>query len=89
MSEGRDIQTIYARLRERISLLDDPPGTVLSENRLARWRRIVVEACKQSGRRRIPEIEDPVAIADARPSGTGMPATRSAWSSSPSCCVIN
>lgn len=35
MSEGRDIQTIYARLRERISLLDYPPGTVLSENRLA------------------------------------------------------
>lgn len=35
MSEGRDIQTIYARLRERISLLDYPPGTLLSENRLA------------------------------------------------------
>lgn len=35
MSEGRDIQTIYARLRERISLLDYPPGTALSENRLA------------------------------------------------------
>ncbi len=35
VSEGRDIQTIYARLRERISLLDYPPGTALSENRLA------------------------------------------------------
>ena len=35
VSEGRDIHTIYAQLRERISLLDYPPGTALSETRLA------------------------------------------------------
>lgn len=35
MSDGHDFQTIYDALRERISLLDYPPGTLLSENRLA------------------------------------------------------
>jgi 16S rRNA (uracil1498-N3)-methyltransferase len=43
----------------------------LSDNRIARWRRIVVEACKQSGRRWVPAIERPMAIAEARPSGVG------------------
>lgn len=36
MSDGHDAVTIYDAMRERISLLDDPPGTLLSENRLAR-----------------------------------------------------
>lgn len=36
MSEGRDFQTIYLLLRERIALLDHPPGGLLSENRLAK-----------------------------------------------------
>ena len=35
VSDGHDFQTIYDVLRERISLLDYPPGTLLSENRLA------------------------------------------------------
>lgn len=34
-----------------------PPG--ITERRLARWYRIAKEACKQSGRRRIPTIESP------------------------------
>jgi 16S rRNA (uracil1498-N3)-methyltransferase len=29
----------------------------VTEQRLARWRRIAVEACKQSGRRRVPRVE--------------------------------
>jgi 16S rRNA (uracil1498-N3)-methyltransferase len=29
----------------------------VKDQRLARWRRVVVEACKQSGRRRLPRIE--------------------------------
>jgi len=35
VSEGHDVLSIYHALRDRISLLDDPPGTLLSENRLA------------------------------------------------------
>ncbi len=42
-----------------------------SDNRRARWERIVVEACKQSGRRRIPAIEEPIPVGEARPSGAG------------------
>ena len=29
----------------------------LTANRLSRWRRVAIEACKQSGRRRVPRIE--------------------------------
>lgn len=36
MPEGRDVDAIYRLLRERIALLSYPPGTLLSENRLAR-----------------------------------------------------
>ena len=43
----------------------------MTDNRAARWRRIVVEACKQSGRRRVPAIEPPMPILEARPSGVG------------------
>ena len=39
--------------------------------RLARWRRVVIEACKQSGRRWIPAIDEPCAIDEARPDGSG------------------
>ena len=45
--------------------------TRVSANRIARWRRIVVEACKQSGRRWIPAIDDPVPIEGARAHGAG------------------
>ena len=33
-----------------------------AESRLNRWRRVALEACKQSGRTRIPEIFPPVAL---------------------------
>lgn len=35
MPEGRDFQSIYEELRERVALLAYPPGGLLSENRLA------------------------------------------------------
>lgn len=35
VSEGRDFQSIYSELRERVALLAYPPGALLSENRLA------------------------------------------------------
>ena len=35
MSRGHDAQSIFEEMRERISLLDHPPGSLLSENRLA------------------------------------------------------
>jgi 16S rRNA (uracil1498-N3)-methyltransferase len=34
-----------------------------AENRLNRWRRVALEACKQSGRTRIPDILPPVDLA--------------------------
>jgi len=34
----------------------------VSEQRLSRWRRVAVEACKQSGRRSIPRIEPLVTL---------------------------
>lgn len=36
MSDGRDLQSIYQQLRERIALLDYAPGSLLSENQLAK-----------------------------------------------------
>lgn len=33
-----------------------------SLNKLERWRRIAVEACKQSGRVKVPEIAEPLAL---------------------------
>ena len=34
------------------------------EHKLARWRRISVESCKQSGRTVIPEVREPVKFAE-------------------------
>jgi DNA-binding GntR family transcriptional regulator len=36
VSDGRDFQSIYQQLRERIALLDYAPGSLLSENQLAK-----------------------------------------------------
>lgn len=36
VTDGRDLTTIYKRLRERIALLDYAPGSLLSENQLAK-----------------------------------------------------
>lgn len=33
-----------------------------SPNKLERWRRIAIEACKQSGRVKVPEIAEPLAL---------------------------
>lgn len=33
-----------------------------AERRVTRWRRLAIEACKQSGRARIPVIESPIAL---------------------------
>jgi 16S rRNA (uracil1498-N3)-methyltransferase len=38
--------------------------------RKARWRKIATEACKQSGRRTIPSVGDPVELPPAPSSGT-------------------
>jgi len=37
--------------------------------RLERWRRIALEACKQSGRRRVPPVEQPGELPPAPPAG--------------------
>lgn len=36
VTDGKDLTTIYRRLRERIALLDYAPGSLLSENQLAK-----------------------------------------------------
>jgi 16S rRNA (uracil1498-N3)-methyltransferase len=38
-------------------------------SRIRRWRRIALEACKQSGRRCLPVIRDPVPLPGAPPAG--------------------
>ena len=48
---------------------DGPPP---SEVRLQRWRRIVLEAAKQSGRRRLPELGGPRPLLEAASGVTGM-----------------
>ena len=42
-----------------------------SRNKASRWGRIIQEACKQSGRRLIPELHAPVALGDLPPAGEG------------------
>jgi 16S rRNA (uracil1498-N3)-methyltransferase len=42
-----------------------------SPARLDRWRRILLEAAKQSGRRRIPELLGPLPLQEASALGTG------------------
>lgn len=46
-------------------------GPVPSPARLARWRRVLLESCKQSGRRRIPDLFGPFPLGDAAALGTG------------------
>src|SRR5690606_25035094 len=36
VTDGKDLQSIYQQLRERIALLDYAPGSLLSENQLAK-----------------------------------------------------
>jgi 16S rRNA (uracil1498-N3)-methyltransferase len=44
----------------------EPP----SEGRLARYRRVALEAARQCGRRRVPSVEDPVGTLPEVPEGT-------------------
>ncbi|ANM32068.1 hypothetical protein ABI59_04030 [Acidobacteria bacterium Mor1] len=54
----------------RIQLVDteraDAPR--VTDNRLERWRRIAREACKQCGRRRVPEVASPLRLKELGPS---------------------
>lgn len=45
-------------------------GGKIPPSRIARWRRVALEACKQSGRRTVPRIEEPAGPPGAPPSGT-------------------
>ncbi len=58
IGEIRPIRTERVEARE-------PSGA-----RLERWRRIALEACKQSGRRRIPAVTSPTGLPPAPPGGT-------------------
>jgi 16S rRNA (uracil1498-N3)-methyltransferase len=42
----------------------------LTDHRLARWRRVTIEACKQSGRRRVPRVEIADGLPPSPPPGT-------------------
>ncbi len=57
----------------RIQLVDtervDAPRA--TDNRLERWRRIAREACKQCGRRSVPQVAPPVPLGDLEPSAEG------------------
>jgi 16S rRNA (uracil1498-N3)-methyltransferase len=53
------------RIRPVVTKLADVRlrDTADAERRAARWRRIALEACKQSGRARVPEVDAPLACA--------------------------
>jgi len=44
------------------------------ESRLAHWRRIVISACEQCGRNRLPEVRAPMSIAELCEATRGEPA---------------
>jgi 16S rRNA (uracil1498-N3)-methyltransferase len=52
------IMPVVTKLAD-VRLRDEVDGA----RRIARWQRIALEACKQSGRARVPEIDAPVACA--------------------------
>lgn len=41
-----------------------------AESRRAHWQKVVIAACEQCGRNRIPEVHALIALSDYRPSGT-------------------
>jgi 16S rRNA (uracil1498-N3)-methyltransferase len=43
-----------------------------AEGRRAHWQKVVIAACEQCGRNRIPEVHALIALSDYRPSGTAM-----------------
>ena len=43
-----------------------------AENRRAHWQKVVIAACEQCGRNRIPEVQPLIAVADYRPGDAGM-----------------
>jgi 16S rRNA (uracil1498-N3)-methyltransferase len=43
-----------------------------AEGRRAHWQKVVIAACEQCGRNRIPEVQAPITLSDYRPSGTAM-----------------
>lgn len=43
-----------------------------AEGRRAHWRKVVIAACEQCGRNRIPEVHALIALSNYRPSGTAM-----------------
>ena len=40
------------------------PAGAQGANRLAHWRQVVVAACEQCGRNRVPEVRDPLSLGD-------------------------
>lgn len=53
---------------ERGQIRDESP----SENRMERWRRVIVEAAEQSGRGKPPSIDAPVSFGDAVRDASGL-----------------
>jgi len=43
-----------------------------AENRRAHWQKVVIAACEQCGRNRIPEVQPLIGLSDYRPSGEAM-----------------
>lgn len=43
-----------------------------AEGRRAHWQKVVIAACEQCGRNRIPEVHALIALSNYRPSGTAM-----------------
>jgi 16S rRNA (uracil1498-N3)-methyltransferase len=50
------------------------PAAAVSGSRLVRWRRIVQEASEQAGRAVLPDLEEPLSLAEALEQRKGQPA---------------
>lgn len=48
------------------------PKGARAEGRRAHWQKVVIAACEQCGRNRIPEVHALIALSNYRPSGTAM-----------------
>ena len=48
------------------------PKAERAEGRRAHWQKVVIAACEQCGRNRIPEVHALIALSDYRARGTGM-----------------
>ena len=69
---GKGTEIGVSRFVPVVSERSQIPGQAASDNRLDRWRRLILEAAEQSGRGHPPEIVAPMTLYEALRSATGL-----------------